>query len=96
MDVYIDDVYVGNTLNVAEILDTKRQYEADLSARYGSPVVLECKIGFVPGEYRENEKIPAGDTAIFNDYMARDTKRRLWVIYRRKACGGGVGRKVVL
>ena len=74
VDVYIDDVYVGNTLNVAEILDTKRQYEADLSARYGSPVVLECKIDLVPGEYRENEKIPAGDTAIFNEYIANDTE----------------------
>lgn len=74
VDVYIDDVYVGNTLNVAEILDTKRQYEADLSARYGSPVVLECKIDLVPGEYRENEKIPAGDTAIFNEYIASETE----------------------
>ena len=73
VDVYVDGEYVGNTLNVAEILETKRQYEADLSKRYGSPVVLECDIRFLPGKYRENEKILSGDTAIFKNYMANYT-----------------------
>ncbi len=71
--VYIDGEYVGNTLNVGEILDTKRQYESDLSSRYGSPVVLECDISFVPDEYREKDKIMAGDTSIFDTYMAHYT-----------------------
>lgn len=72
--VYVDGEYVGNTLNVGEILDTKRQYESDLSTRYGSPVVLECDVSFVPAEYREKDKIMAGDTAIFDSYMAHYTE----------------------
>lgn len=74
VDVYIDGEYVGNTLNVNEILATKRGYEADLSVRYGTPVVLECDMSYVPSIYENKEKIASGDTDIYARYMSRFTE----------------------
>ncbi len=74
VDVYIDGEYVGNTLNVNDILATKRGYEADLSARYGTPVVLECDINYKPSIYENKDKLTVGDTDIFASYMSRFTE----------------------
>lgn len=71
VDVYVDGVYVGNTLSVGDVLASKRSYEADLSARYGTPIVLDCDISFVPSLYENKEKIASDDISIYSDYMDR-------------------------
>ncbi len=71
VDVYVDGSYVGNTLNVADVLAAKKRYEADLSARYGTPIVLDCDLSFVPSLYDNKEKIASDDTSVYSDYMSR-------------------------
>ncbi|MGN1120773.1 MAG: peptidoglycan DD-metalloendopeptidase family protein [Eubacteriales bacterium] len=73
--VYVDGAYVGNTRSVAAVLDAKHQYETDLTNRYGSPVVLECDLVFLPCEYDESSLIQTGDTSIFNAYMEDFTEQ---------------------
>ena len=72
--VYVDGVYAGNTDSVNGILDTKHQYEKDLSLRYGSPVVLECELTFLPCDYDEKTRILPGDTAVFDSYVDHFTE----------------------
>lgn len=66
--VYIDNKYVGDTLNVNDVYKAKQAYESDLSARYGAPVVLSCKLSFSTGNYSDEKLLLTGDTAIFDNY----------------------------
>lgn len=72
--VYINGEYVGNTLDVNEIVAGKHAYEDALSNKYGVSVVLDCEIGFKPQTYDESTVIAPGDTSIYSSYMTTFTK----------------------
>ncbi len=67
--VYVDGEYAGNTESVNIILDAKHKYESDLTARYGTPIVLECDVSFRPCRFDEKTYILPGDTTVFDNYM---------------------------
>ena len=68
LGVYVNGIYEGNTASAAEIAATRRAYESDLTALYGTPVVLQCRVSFgKPGE--DGKLIAAGDTSIYDAYM---------------------------
>ncbi len=72
--VYIDGEYVGNTLNLSEIVNLKHAYESSLTTRYGTPVVLECKMEYLPQQLDKTTLIFSGDTSIFDTYLKNYTE----------------------
>ncbi len=72
--VYIDGQYVGNTLSLNEITKIKHDYESSLTTRYGTPVVLECKVEYIPQQLDTTTLISSGDNTIFDTYIKNYTQ----------------------
>lgn len=73
--VYIDGEYVGNTLSLNEITKIKHDYESSLTTRYGTPVVLECKVEYIPQHLDTATLIANGDNSIFDTYIQNYTQQ---------------------
>ena len=67
--VYVDGQYAGTTLNISDLLNSKKNYESDLSKKYATPVVLDCSLELVPVKVDEDNVIVSGDTSVFEKYL---------------------------
>ena len=73
--IYVDGVYKGNTDNIDSVIESKHQYERNLSERYGTPLVLQCDVTFKAQVLNKNEMYKLGDTSIYDDYVKSHTEK---------------------
>ena len=73
--IYVDGVYKGNTDNVDSVIEARHQYERNLSERYGTPLVLDCKVEFKTQTVDKDSFYKPGDTSIYDEYVKSHTVR---------------------
>lgn len=73
--IYVDGVYKGNTDNINDVINTKHQYEQILSERYGTPLILDCRITFKAQTLDKRTLYKPGDTSIYEEFVENHTQR---------------------